>query len=114
MENDCVFCRIAAGQQPADIVYESDTVLAFRDIHPQAPVHVLIIPRKHIAGIADLEPGDAAAMGEVMVAARTVAEQLGVQDAFRLVVNNGRKAGQSVFHIHVHLLSGRRFGWPPG
>ncbi len=114
MGNDCVFCQISAGLHPADVVYESDTVLAFRDIHPQAPIHVLIIPRRHIARIADLEPGDAAVMGNVMVAARLVAEQLGVEDAYRLVVNSGRNAGQSVFHIHVHLLAGRRFAWPPG
>jgi histidine triad (HIT) family protein len=114
MGNDCVFCQIAAGLHPADVVYESDTVVAFRDIRPQAPTHILIIPRKHIARIADLEPGDAAVMGDVMVAARTIAAQLDIDDAFRLVVNNGRKAGQSVFHIHVHLMSGRRFGWPPG
>lgn len=114
MVNDCVFCQIAAGLHPADVVYESGTVLAFRDIHPQAPTHILIIPRKHIARIADLQPADAAVMGDVMIAARLVAEQIGVDDAFRLVVNSGRSAGQSVFHIHVHLLAGRRFGWPPG
>lgn len=114
MGNDCVFCQIAAGEQPANLVYESDTVLAFHDIHPQAPTHILIIPRKHIARMADLTPGDAAIMGDVMVAARIIADQLGVQDAFRLVVNNGAPAGQSVFHIHVHLLAGRRFVWPPG
>jgi histidine triad (HIT) family protein len=114
MENDCVFCQIAAGLHPADVVYESGTVLAFRDIYPQAPIHVLIIPRKHIARIADLEPADAAVMGDVMVAAGAVAKQLGVGEAFRLVVNNGTLAGQSVFHIHVHLLAGRRFNWPPG
>nr|MBN1229928.1 histidine triad nucleotide-binding protein [Anaerolineae bacterium] len=112
--NTCIFCKIIEGKAPAKIVYESDQVVAFHDIHPKAPVHILIVPRKHIPRIADLEPEDHGIMGEVIGAAKAVAEQFGVGDGFRLVVNNGAIAGQSVFHIHFHLLAGRCLGWPPG
>lgn len=114
MEQDCIFCQIVAGEADAERVYETDTVLAFRDTNPQAPTHILIVPKKHIPRVADLQPEDAALMGDVLAAARDVAEQEGVADGFRLVMNNGRTAGQSVFHIHLHLVAGRRLTWPPG
>ena len=107
MGSDCLFCRIVAGDAPADIVYQNEHLVAFRDIYPAADTHVLIVPRKHITGIAAAGESDKALLGEVLYAARLIAEQLGVSDAFRLVVNNGARAGQSVFHLHVHLLAGR-------
>ena len=111
---DCVFCRIVAGQVPARKVYETATVLAFHDASPRAPTHILIIPKKHIARLADMSNGDAALMGDLMLAARDVAAQEGVSDGFRLVANNGASSGQSVFHVHLHLLAGRHMAWPPG
>ncbi len=110
----CVFCRIVAGQLPSNKVYETETVLAFHDSSPKAPTHILIIPKKHIARLADLGDSDAALMGELILAARDVAAQQGVSDGFRLVANNGASSGQSVFHVHWHLLAGRHMGWPPG
>jgi histidine triad (HIT) family protein len=107
MPGDCIFCRIVAGEAPADIIYENEHVVAFHDIHPAAATHVLIVPRKHLTSIAAVEESDKALMGELLYAARRVAEQLGVDSAFRLVINNGSGAGQSVFHLHVHLLAGR-------
>lgn len=114
MPAECVFCQIIAGQKPATIVYQTETVLAFRDIAPQAPTHILIVPKKHIVNITDLRTEDAPLMGDLMLAAQAVAQQEGVNDGFRLVINSGRPAGQSVFHLHVHLLAGRRMAWPPG
>ncbi len=114
MEQGCIFCQIIAGEARADKVYETDDVLAFRDINPQAPVHILLVPKKHIARLADAAPDDQDVMGALMLAAKAVAEQEGVADGFRLVTNNGRQAGQSVFHLHFHLRGGRRFTWPPG
>jgi histidine triad (HIT) family protein len=111
---DCIFCKIVAGQVPASKVYETDSVLAFHDLSPKAPTHILIIPKKHIPGMADLQAEDAPLMGELALAARDIAAQQGVTDDFRLVTNNGASAGQSVFHLHWHLLAGRRMGWPPG
>jgi histidine triad (HIT) family protein len=110
---DCIFCRIAQGLAPARIVYQDDGVTAFYDLHPQTPVHILLIPNEHIAGVSQVEAGDEAVLGKLFTAARRVAEELGVVD-YRLVVNNGRQAGQSVFHLHMHLLGGRPMGWPPG
>jgi len=110
----CIFCQIAAGELPANKIYETDALLAFRDRAPQAPTHILIIPKKHIARLADITDDDATLMGQLMLAARDVAAQEGVIDGFRLVANNGSQAGQSVFHIHWHLLGGRRMSWPPG
>lgn len=107
MAKDCIFCRIVAGEAPADVVYENDHVVAFHDINPAAATHVLIVPRKHITNITTVEESDKALMGETIHAARVIAERLGVDDAFRLVVNNGSRAGQSVFHLHFHLLAGR-------
>ncbi len=114
MAKDCIFCRIIAGEAPAQKVYETESVVAFRDANPQAPTHILIVPRKHIARIADLGPEDASLMGGLIYAAKVVAEQEGIGQGFRLVFNNGPQAGQSVYHIHLHLLGGRAFRWPPG
>ena len=109
-----LFARIIARDIPADIVYEDDLCLAFRDINPQAPTHVLIIPKKEIPRLADAQDGDQALLGHLLLAAGRIARQLGVEDAFRIAVNNGAQAGQSVFHLHLHLLAGRPFRWPPG
>lgn len=109
-----LFSRIIAHEIPADIVYEDDLCLAFRDINPQAPTHVLVIPKKEIPRLADAQEEDQALLGHLLLAAGKIARQLGVEDAFRLAVNNGAQAGQSVFHLHLHLLAGRPFRWPPG
>jgi histidine triad (HIT) family protein len=109
-----IFGKIIRREIPADIVYEDDLCLAFRDINPQAPTHVLIIPKKEIPCLADAEAADEALLGHLLLAANGVARHLGVADAYRVVVNNGAQAGQSVFHLHVHILAGRRFRWPPG
>jgi len=109
-----IFGKIIAREIPADIVYEDEMCLAFKDINPQAPVHVLVVPKKEIPRLVDASPEDQALLGHLVLAANKVAKQLGVADAFRLVVNNGAEVGQSVFHIHLHVLAGRRFRWPPG
>ncbi len=109
-----LFSKIIAREIAADIVYEDEQCLAFRDINPQAPVHVLLIPKQAIARLADAQAGDQALLGHLLLAAGKVAQQLGVADAFRLVVNNGAGAGQSVFHLHLHILAGRPMQWPPG
>ena len=112
---DCLFCRIVAGELNAEIVHKSDKVVAFRDINPKAPTHVLIVPRKHVATINDLESTDAASVGALFLAAREIAAAEGLRDAgYRVVMNCNEGAGQTVFHIHLHLLGGRRFDWPPG
>ena len=114
-KSDCLFCKILAGDIPADIVYESDTAIAFRDINPQAPTHVLIIPRKHIATINDIESTDQAIVGSLYSVAREIATAEGIADeGYRAVMNCNAAAGQTVFHIHLHLLGGREMGWPPG
>ncbi|HUP48758.1 MAG TPA: histidine triad nucleotide-binding protein [Thermoanaerobaculia bacterium] len=111
----CLFCRIVAGEIPARKAYEDDEVVAFHDVNPQAPVHVLIIPRRHIATLDDLTEADAGMIGTVVVRASRIARDLDLPaEGYRLVVNMGPAAGQSVFHIHVHILGGRNFGWPPG
>ena len=112
---DCLFCRIVDEEIPADRVAEGNEWLAFRDIDPQAPVHVLIIPKRHVESVGALEPGDAALAGRLLLAAVETARRLGVErDGYRIVTNRGEKAGQSVFHLHLHLLAGRRMEWPPG
>ena len=112
---DCLFCKIVAGEIPADIVHETDDTLAFRDINPQAPVHILISPRKHIATINDLDNADKAIVGSLFTAARDIAAAEGLaEEGYRVVMNCNEAAGQTVFHIHLHLLGGRRMGWPPG
>ena len=109
-----LFGKVISREIPADIVYEDDQCLAFRDINPQAPTHVLLIPKKEIPRLVDATSEDQALLGHMMVAAGKIAQQLGAGDAFRLVVNNGAQAGQSVFHLHMHILGGRGFTWPPG
>lgn len=114
MSND-LFLKIIEREIPADIVYENEQVLAFRDIDPQAPTHVLIIPKKRIPTINDLASEDAALIGDLVLAARDIARQEGLsEDGYRLVFNCNRDGGQSVYHIHLHLLGGRRLTWPPG
>ncbi len=113
--SDCLFCRIAAGEIGADIVDEDDLVVAFRDISPKAPTHVLLIPREHIASAADLGEEHGVLLGRLFAMAGRVAAESGVsQRGFRLVTNSGAAAGQSVPHLHFHLLGGRSLGWPPG
>jgi len=109
-----IFTKIINKEIPADIVYEDDLCLAFRDINPQAPVHILIIPKKPLPELNDAGIEDERLLGHLMLAAKIVADQEGVADAFRLVLNNGAGAGQEIFHMHFHLLAGRRFTWPPG
>lgn len=113
--SNCLFCRIVAGEIPARIAYEDGDVVAFHDINPQAPLHVLIIPRKHIATINDLEEGDALLVGKLYLAAQKIVQASGyADDGYRVVMNCGVDAGQTVFHIHLHLLAGRHLTWPPG
>jgi histidine triad (HIT) family protein len=110
-----IFARIIRGEIPADKVYEDEHVVAFRDISPQAPVHVLVVPRKPIVSVADAQPEDAALLGRLFLAAAQVARELGLaEDGYRLVTNIGRHGGQSVAHLHIHLLGGRQLHWPPG
>lgn len=112
---NCLFCRIARGEIPAKIVHTDEDVIAFEDINPQAPVHILVIPRRHIPMLADLTATDEALVGKVVHSASTIARERNLEDdGYRLVINNGEGAGQSVFHIHAHLLGGRMFAWPPG
>jgi histidine triad (HIT) family protein len=107
--SDTIFGKIIAGEIPAEKIYEDDHCIAINDINPQAPVHVLVIPKKAIARLADAGDDDQALLGHLMLAAGTVARQLGVEDAFRLIVNNGSGAGQTVFHLHLHIIAGRSF-----
>ena len=110
-----LFERIIAGEIPADKVYEDDWAVAFRDINPQAPTHILVVPRDPLPAIAEATDDQAEMLGRVLLAARTVAEAEGlVADGYRLVINNGEDAGQTVFHLHVHVLGGRKLTWPPG
>ncbi len=113
--SDCIFCRIADGGLDADVVLETDGVTAFRDTNPQAPTHVLLVPREHVASVAELGDGHRERMGELLLAARDVARDEGLEEGgYRLVVNTGSGAGQTVDHLHLHLLGGRAFSWPPG
>jgi histidine triad (HIT) family protein len=112
---DCLFCKFATGEIPTDFVYADDEIIAFRDINPQAPVHVLVAPRKHIVNYAAALEEDELLLGRIARAAATVARQEGIADSgFRTVVNNGSDAQQSVPHLHLHVLGGRQMGWPPG
>src|SRR5438552_258636 len=113
MEN-CVFCKIAAGQIPSKIVYQDDDVVAFEDLNPQAPHHVLIIPRRHIGSLPDLTPEDGPLLASIYIAACKIASDLNLENGYRVVTNVGPDAGQSVFHLHFHLLGGRKLRWPPG
>jgi histidine triad (HIT) family protein len=110
---DTIFGKIARGEVPAQIVHQDDQALAFRDLNPQAPVHILVIPRKPIARLDEAQPADAALLGHLCLVASRVARDAGLTD-WRLVVNVGAGAGQSVFHLHLHVLGGRPFSWPPG
>lgn len=112
---DCVFCKMASGDIQPDLLYQDDTLLAFRDVAPQAPFHVLIVPREHIVTLNDLEPRHAALAGQMLLTAtRIAAEQGYAESGYRTVMNCNRDGGQSVWHIHLHLLAGRRLAWPPG
>jgi len=113
--SECLFCKIVLRTIPATLVYEDDTVVAFDDINPQAPTHTLIIPRKHFASIAELQDSDVELLGCLMLAGKKVAKLKGVSDSgYRFVVNTGAHGGQSVFHLHLHVLGGRHLAWPPG
>lgn len=115
MANDCLFCKIAAGTIPATLVYQDDQLVAFRDLHPVAPTYILLIPRRHLASLADAEPGDRALLGALLQAASQIARDEGLaQDGYRVVTNTGANAGQSVPHLHFHLIGGRAMSWPPG
>ena len=112
---DCIFCKIIAGDIPADIVYQNDHVVAFRDVNPQAPTHVLIIPKQHISTINDLQTEDAECVGQMYLAAKQIAKDEGIDESgYRAVMNCNAGAGQTVFHIHLHILGGRGMSWPPG
>jgi histidine triad (HIT) family protein len=114
-ENDCLFCKILAGDIPSDKVYEDELAYAFRDINPQAPMHVLIVPREHIESLNDAAPGDEAVLGHLLRLASKIANQQGIaENGFRTVINTGAESGQSVWHLHLHVLGGRPMHWPPG
>jgi histidine triad (HIT) family protein len=113
-ENNTIFGKIMRGEIPADVVYEDDVCLAFNDVAPQAPHHILLIPKKLIPTLAAAEDCDAELLGHMMLAVGKITRQLGIEETFRLVINNGAGAQQSVFHLHMHILSGRKFTWPPG
>ena len=112
---DCLFCKMVSGEIKPDLVYETDQLIGFRDINPQAPLHALVIPRQHIATVNDAQPADAALLGQMVLAAQHIAQQEGyAEPGYRLAMNCNADAGQTVFHIHLHLLAGRQLGWPPG
>jgi histidine triad (HIT) family protein len=111
---DCLFCKIAAGEIPSDRVYEDDDVIVFRDINPRAPIHVLAIPRRHIADAHALTDADAPLLAALVAALNRVADQAGLERGYRIVTNVGPESGQSVLHLHFHLLGGRAMSWPPG
>ena len=113
--SDCLFCAIVDGKIKANLVYQDDAVLAFKDVAPKAPVHILIIPRKHIVSVLDIDAGDGAVIGQIFQVAGRLAREQGIAESgFRVVANSGADAGQSVFHLHYHLLGGRQMSWPPG
>jgi histidine triad (HIT) family protein len=111
---DCLFCRIVAGEIPSDSVLEDDDVIAFRDIAPRAPTHVLVVPRRHIPDIHALGPTDGPLLSALFAAVRRIADDAGLERGYRVVTNVGAESGQSVFHLHLHLLGGRPMSWPPG
>lgn len=112
---ECLFCKIVAGEVPSEAVFEDDAVLAFRDINPQAPTHILVIPKEHVASAAELEDHHAGDLMAIFKAAAAIASSEGIAESgYRLITNIGREAGQTVFHLHFHLIGGRPLGWPPG
>ncbi len=114
-DSNCIFCKIIEKKIPSRIVYEDDSVAAFEDVNPQAPVHTLVVPKKHIPDIHSMSEADRELVGHLFFTARKIAEDKGLDEkGYRMVINNGRGAGQTVFHLHLHILSGRRFSWPPG
>ncbi|HEX8143450.1 MAG TPA: histidine triad nucleotide-binding protein [Pyrinomonadaceae bacterium] len=115
MEQDCLFCRIVAGEMPSDITYQDERCIAFRDINAQAPVHLLVIPREHLDSLDDASQKDEATLGHLLRVAARVANEEGLSESgYRTVINTGAGAGQSVFHLHMHVLGGRPLSWPPG
>ena len=115
MSNDCLFCKIIAGEIPSNKVYSDDDLYAFHDINPAAPTHILIIPKKHLTYVNSADEGDEALMGKLLLKAKQIAADQGrSEDGFRYVINTGRNGGQTVFHLHLHILGGRALGWPPG
>jgi len=114
MAEDCLFCKIGAKKIPSKIVYEDDEVFAFEDISPQAPTHILVCPRKHFESLTEAGPEDQAVLGKLHLVAGKLAREKNLLEGYRTVLNSGRGAGQSVFHLHLHLLGGRAFRWPPG
>ena len=111
---DCIFCKISTGQFESDIVYEDNDIVAFNDINPEAPKHILIIPKRHIGSLNDIDENDATVLGKIHLVAKAIAKDVGIETGYRLVLNVGAEAGQTVDHIHYHLLGGRRLTWPPG
>lgn len=114
MSSDCLFCKIARKEILSKIAYEDDEIFAFEDISPQAPTHILICPKKHFASLNEASAEDQSVLGRLQLAAAEIARERNLLDGYRTIINNGRGAGQSVFHLHVHLLGGRAFRWPPG
>jgi histidine triad (HIT) family protein len=112
--SDTIFSKIIRREIPADIIYEDNLAIAFRDINPQAPVHILVIPKQPIAKLADAESQDHALMGHLLLTVKRVAEQVGLTNGYRVVINNGEDGGQTVYHLHLHILGGRPMAWPPG
>lgn len=111
---ETIFSKIIRREIPADIVYEDDLALAFKDVNPQAPVHILVIPKQPIPQISDAESQDHALMGHLLLTAKRVAQQVGLDNGYRIVINNGSDGGQTVYHLHLHILGGRQMKWPPG
>lgn len=111
---ETIFSKIIRREIPANIIYEDDLALAFKDIHPQAPVHVLVIPKKPIPKLADATPEDQAILGHLLLTVKAVAEAAGLKDGYRVVINTGEDGGQTVYHLHLHILGGRQMAWPPG
>jgi histidine triad (HIT) family protein len=111
---NCLFCKIIAGNIPSTAVYEDEQCYAFTDLHPQAPVHVLVVPREHINSLDETDPSDCALLGHLLWAAEEIANAKHLANGYRVVINTGEEAGQTVQHLHVHLLGGRQFAWPPG
>lgn len=115
MTTDCIFCKIVAGQIPANRLYDDDQVLAFHDINPQAPTHVLVIPKRHIESLAAVTPDDGALLGHLLTTASRLAREIGLAErGYRVVLNIGQDGGMAVYHLHAHILGGRRMAWPPG